>query len=80
MKNCDMCGSELKDGKCSCGIWKSKEEMQRCFLLIDERLFKIKNYVEDQIDITKKYHPEQFQCILILNQIKKFLDFLDDKK
>lgn len=26
--NCDMCGSEIEDGKCTCGIWKSAEEMQ----------------------------------------------------
>lgn len=26
--NCDMCGTEIKDGKCSCGIWKSPEEMK----------------------------------------------------
>jgi hypothetical protein len=28
MKNCDMCGSEIKDMKCDCGTWHSKEEMQ----------------------------------------------------
>lgn len=28
MKNCDMCGSEIENGKCSCGIWKSAEEMK----------------------------------------------------
>ncbi len=28
MKNCDMCGTEIIDGECSCGIWKSKEEME----------------------------------------------------
>lgn len=28
MTNCDMCGSKIKDGKCTCGIWKSAEEMQ----------------------------------------------------
>lgn len=28
MNNCDMCGTEIKEGKCSCGIWKSKEEME----------------------------------------------------
>lgn len=28
MKNCDMCGTEIKDGKCSCGVWKSREEMK----------------------------------------------------
>ena len=28
MKNCDMCGTEIKDGKCSCGKWFSKEEME----------------------------------------------------
>jgi hypothetical protein len=33
MKNkdkCDMCGTEINDGKCSCGIWKSPEEMKDC--------------------------------------------------
>lgn len=25
-----MCGSKIEDGKCSCGIWKSKEEMDSC--------------------------------------------------
>lgn len=28
--NCDMCGSKIEDGKCSCGTWQSKEEMQDC--------------------------------------------------
>ena len=28
MKNCDMCGTEIKDGRCSCGQWKSPEEMK----------------------------------------------------
>jgi hypothetical protein len=28
MKNCDMCGTEIENGKCSCGTWKSKEEMK----------------------------------------------------
>ena len=27
MKNCDMCGSKIENGECSCGIWKSAEEM-----------------------------------------------------
>ena len=25
-----MCGSEIKDGRCSCGEWKSAEEMKDC--------------------------------------------------
>ena len=25
---CDMCGSGIKEGKCYCGEWKRKEEMQ----------------------------------------------------
>jgi len=28
MINCDMCGEKIEGGKCSCGIWKSKEEME----------------------------------------------------
>jgi hypothetical protein len=30
MINCDMCGTKIEDGKCSCGTWKSPEEMQDC--------------------------------------------------
>lgn len=30
VNNCDMCGSEIKNSQCSCGTWKSKEEMQDC--------------------------------------------------
>ena len=30
MNKCDMCGSEILDGKCVCGTWKSKEEMENC--------------------------------------------------
>ena len=26
--NCDMCGSQIKDGRCDCGVWKSAEEMK----------------------------------------------------
>lgn len=25
-----MCGSRIQDGKCSCGIWKTNEEMENC--------------------------------------------------
>lgn len=28
MSKCDMCGTEIKDGKCSCGVWKTPEEME----------------------------------------------------
>ena len=28
MKKCDMCGTPIEDGKCSCGNWKSAEEMK----------------------------------------------------
>lgn len=27
-KNCDMCGTEIQNGRCSCGTWKSAEEMK----------------------------------------------------
>lgn len=30
MKVCDMCGSPIQEGKCSCGTWRSKEEMEDC--------------------------------------------------
>lgn len=30
MKKCDMCGTEIIDSKCSCGEWKSAEELQDC--------------------------------------------------
>lgn len=26
MTSCDMCGSEIKEGECSCGTWKTGEE------------------------------------------------------
>ena len=29
-EKCDMCGSAIKDGECSCGTWKSAEEMKDC--------------------------------------------------
>lgn len=29
-KNCDMCGSEIKDSKCNCGTWISPEGMSDC--------------------------------------------------
>ncbi len=28
MLNCDMCGSIIKDDKCSCGEWKNAEDME----------------------------------------------------
>jgi hypothetical protein len=28
IENCDMCGTKIINGKCSCGTWKSKEEME----------------------------------------------------
>jgi hypothetical protein len=28
MKNCDMCGSEIIDSRCGCGIWHSKKETE----------------------------------------------------
>lgn len=26
IKNCDQCGTEIKDGKCECGEWTTAEE------------------------------------------------------
>jgi len=28
--NCDMCGSQIKDGECNCGEWIEKEVMGFC--------------------------------------------------
>ena len=28
--HCDMCGSKIENGKCSCGTWKSNEETKDC--------------------------------------------------
>ncbi len=28
MNNCDMCGTKIENGQCSCGEWISKEEMK----------------------------------------------------
>ena len=28
MNKCDMCGYEIKDGRCSCSEWKSEEQMK----------------------------------------------------
>lgn len=30
MKNCDMCGTEIINGKCDCGVWVSAEQMKDC--------------------------------------------------
>lgn len=30
IEKCDMCGSKIADGKCSCGTWQTKEEMEYC--------------------------------------------------
>lgn len=30
MDRCDMCGTKIENGKCSCGAWKNEEEMQNC--------------------------------------------------
>lgn len=27
--NCDMCGSEIKDGECTCGTWLPREMSQQ---------------------------------------------------
>jgi hypothetical protein len=27
IEKCDMCGTKIEKGRCSCGEWKSKEEM-----------------------------------------------------
>lgn len=28
MKKCDMCGTKIEDGKCSCGIWFDADQMK----------------------------------------------------
>lgn len=28
MKNCDMCGTPIENGKCSCGIWLTPNETE----------------------------------------------------
>ena len=30
MTKCDMCGSDIVNNKCNCGIWIDKEEMDKC--------------------------------------------------
>ncbi len=30
IENCDMCGTKIEDGKCSCGTWQSPEETANC--------------------------------------------------
>lgn len=30
MKKCDICGSEIKDKSCDCGIWYDEDEMKNC--------------------------------------------------
>ena len=30
MDKCDMCGSEISQGRCNCGIWQTAEEMLNC--------------------------------------------------
>ncbi len=45
MNNCDMCGSEIKEGKCSCGTWKTKEEMANCPLKMGiEKFHEMKHF------------------------------------
>lgn len=39
MKNCDMCGSKIESGKCSCGVWMTKEEMAGCPFVESIELF-----------------------------------------
>lgn len=46
MKNCDMCGTEITDGRCDCGVWKSKEEMENNpFKLALEEFHDMKSFV-----------------------------------
>lgn len=61
---------ELKDEKETANERIAKQ-------LIDE-LLKVKEYVLDQINDVKKNHPDQFQAILILNQIKRMLNFVEN--
>ena len=28
IEHCDMCGTKIESGECSCGTWQSKEEME----------------------------------------------------
>lgn len=30
MNICDMCGTKILNGQCSCGVWKTAEEMKDC--------------------------------------------------
>lgn len=30
IEKCDMCGSKIKDNKCSCGTWRTPEESKDC--------------------------------------------------
>ncbi len=53
------------------------EKIKKDFLLIDKRLFEIKDYVDTQFELTKKNYPDQFQAVLVLHQIKRMMSFLD---
>ncbi len=67
MKNCDMCGTKIIDGKCSYGEWKSAEEMQNCPMKKAIEKFHIMNQKKMQEEVTRLV-PEFKRCMLDLEE------------
>lgn len=46
MKNCDQCGSEIIDNRCTCGQWYSSEQIPNFMKNIEQALLAYDHYCE----------------------------------
>ena len=76
-------GLTLQNGKLGKHYWfEPKDEKEtsneRLVKILMKELNKIKDYIEDQINfLAEERYVDQFQAKLILNQLKKMVEFLE---
>lgn len=70
MTHCDMCGTKIENGKCSCGEWLSTEKMQ------DNPIRKSIEFFHDMKRFTLTGDAPHLGCAVVFFRG----DFLDCKK
>ena len=77
MDRCDMCGSQIENGKCSCGTWTTPEEnINNPFKISLEKFHEMKTLVTSMDTphlgcAAVFFRGDYNDCQVIVNYIKK---------
>jgi len=79
MENCDMCGSKIENGKCSCGEWKTAEEMK------DDPMKKAMEQFHEMKRMCATFDMPHLGCAAVFfrgdyNDCQKIREFIDQMK